>query len=153
MNKANSQRESNRLRLLQVPIFRLAGFSLLILWVLLYDLAVGPSWSWPDYLFFVSTMLAYCATSWLVLRFAQSRTRQVDLGTVFLILDVLMFLWVIYRTGADNSLLFFLMVLRVADQAYTSFSRVFSFAHITTAAYLLLLWYLAGYEQRNVDWS
>jgi hypothetical protein len=135
MKKSNSQREGHRLNIVQIPVFRLAGFSILILWALLYDLLVSPSFSWPSYLFFVSTMLLYCAASWRILRFGYGRIHPVDLGMVFLLLDLVMFLWVIYRTGADNSLLFFLMVLRVADQTYTSFGRVFFFAHVTTAAY------------------
>ncbi len=58
----------------------------------------------------------------------------------------------LYRTGADRSLLFLLIVVRVADQASTTFKRVLTFAHLTVGSYVLFLLYLSAFEGRAIDW-
>ena len=64
---------------------------------------------------------------------------RLHLGTLFLALDIPAFVWVIYQTGADNSWLFFLLYIRVADQTNTTFKRALAFSHIAVASYALLI--------------
>ena len=97
-----------RLNAFQIPVLRALGFSILAFYVLLYDLVVVRSFSLFGYLAFIALLAAYAAGSWFVLRTAYTKVRSVDLGVAFLIADLLIFLAVIYRTGADRSLLFFL---------------------------------------------
>jgi signal transduction histidine kinase/CheY-like chemotaxis protein len=141
-----------RLNVVQIPLLRACGAAILCVYVLLYDLLVS-SFSWPDYLTFVGIFSAYCAGSWLILRAGYGKMKKFDLVLFFLILDLALWLLVIYRTGADQSLLFFLSVVRVSDQAYTTFKRVLMFAHLSLVAYALLLLYLVGIEGRSVDWG
>ena len=68
---------------------------------------------------------------------------RLNLGTLFLALDIPAFVWVIYQTGADNSWLFFLLYIRVADQTNTTFKRALGFSHVAVASYALLILYLA----------
>src|SRR5689334_5704017 len=115
--------DNYRLNVSQIPLLR--GFGLLILcgYVLLYDVLISPTFSWQRYLAFVAILTIYGAGSWLTLRTAYKKARPLDLSLVFLIVDLLVWLLVIYRTGAEKSLLFFFCVLRVSDQTYTTFKR------------------------------
>src|SRR5207249_9603490 len=63
-----------------------------------------------------------------------------------------LWLLVVYRTGAEKSLLFFVGVVLVSHQAYTTFKRILFFAHLTVGSYLLLMLYLAVIEGRQIDW-
>ena len=72
-------------------------------------------------------------------------------GALFLALDIPAFVWVIYETGADNSWLFFLLYIRVADQTNTTFRRAQGFSHVAVASYALLILYLAFVEHRAIS--
>ena len=115
--------ESYRLNVIQIPLLRGFGLIILCFYVLLYDLLMTPPFSWSRYLGFVAILAAYCFSSWLVLRAGYKKVRPLDLSLLFLIIDLFFWVLVIYRTGAEKSLLFFLSVVRVSDQAYTSFKR------------------------------
>ena len=71
------------------------------------------------------------ACPWAVLYAFFERVKRVNLGTVFLSLDVVVFVLAIYLTGADKSWLFFLLFIRAADQANTNFRRALAFAHLS----------------------
>ena len=58
------------------------------------------------------------AEAWLILRAGYKKVKPADLSLVFLIVDLLVWILAIYRPGADQSLLFFLSVVRVSDQAF-----------------------------------
>jgi hypothetical protein len=110
---------------------------------------VGPGDSnWRLVLVLATSLFAYSFVSWALLYLFFGRAGPVNLGTVFLALDVFAFLWAIYLTGGDQSWLFFILFIRVADQANTSFRRALIFSHITVAGYAMLLLYLAWVEQQ-----
>ncbi len=144
--------EDYRLNVIQIPLLRGFGLAILCAYVLLYDLLIAPPFSLLRYLLFVGIFAAYCTGSWLILRKGYKRASSFGLPLLFLILDLFFFLFAIYRTGADKSLLFFLCIVRVADQAYTTFKRVLMFAHLTLASYLGFILYLAFVEGRAIDW-
>jgi signal transduction histidine kinase/CheY-like chemotaxis protein len=60
--------------------------------------------------------------------------------------------WVIYMTGGDQSWLFFLLFIRVADQTNTNFRRALLFSHLAVASYAALVLYLAFVEHRPISW-
>lgn len=72
---------------------------------------------------------------------------------VLLNVDLFFFLYAIYNAGADNSFLFFVLVMRVSDQGFSGTRRMFFFAHLTAAIYALFVVYLGLVEQRPVDWG
>jgi signal transduction histidine kinase/ActR/RegA family two-component response regulator len=76
-----------------------------------------------------------------------------NLGLLFLVLDLFILIWVMYFSGGENSLLFFLLLLRVADQSATTFRRVMVMAHLTVATYGAFIVYLAFVEHRPVSWK
>jgi signal transduction histidine kinase/ActR/RegA family two-component response regulator len=144
--------DSFQLNVVQIPVLRGVGSIILCFYVLFYDVLINPPFLWSRYSEFVAILAAYCVGSWLILRSGYRKFRPVDLGLTLLIVDLLVWLLVIYRTGADKSLLFFLSVVRVSDQAYTTFKRVLLFAHLSLVSYFAFILYLTLIEGRAVDW-
>jgi signal transduction histidine kinase/CheY-like chemotaxis protein len=143
--------ENYRLNVVQIPLLRALGSAILCIYILLYDVVSGSGFSWSSYLTYAGIFAVYCVGSWLALRVGYGKLRKFDLPLFFLILDFALWLLVIYRTGADKSLLFFLSVVRVSDQAYSTFRRVLMFAHLSLIAYGVLLIYLVNVEGRTID--
>jgi signal transduction histidine kinase/ActR/RegA family two-component response regulator len=139
-----------RLNVIQIPRLRGFGSLILCIYVLFYDWFFSPPFSVREYLTFVLILCSYCVGSWLILRYGYLKTR-IDLALVFLVTDVFLWLLAVYRTGAETSLLFFLSIVRVSDQAYTSFKKVLMFAHLTVLSYGGLLAYLVFVEDRTID--
>jgi signal transduction histidine kinase/ActR/RegA family two-component response regulator len=145
------QHKGYRLNVVHIPLLRGFGSLILCIYVLVYDLFFSPHFSLTRYLTFVLILGAYCLGSWLVLRYAYLKTQWLDLPWVFLIGDLFFWVLTIYRTGAETSLLFFLSIVRVSDQAYASFKKVLIFAHLTLLAYGGLVAYLLLVEHRTID--
>src|SRR2546426_2582182 len=141
-----------RLNVVQIPLLRALGVAILCVYVLLYDLLIEPPFSLSGYLVFVAIFATYCLASWLVLRKGYRKVRPVDFSLVFLVVDLSLWLLVIYRTGGEKSLLFFVGVVLVSHQAFTTFKRILIFAHLTLASYVSLVLYLAVVEGRLIDW-
>jgi PAS domain-containing protein len=142
-----------RLNVVQVPRARLIGHVLLIAAVPIHNRFILGEFSWPSFVQVAAGLLSYSLLSWLVLYLFHARTRTVDLGTVFLVCDLAVWTFVIYHTGGERSWLYFLTVIRVADQLSTTVRRVLVFAHLSVASYALLVAYLALVEGRPVSWS
>ena len=99
-----------------------------------------------------SILIGYALLSWVVLFAFFDKLGRVHLGTLFLSLDVVIFVVAIYLTGADQSWLFFLLFIRAGDQANTNFRRALGFAHLAVALYALLLLELTFVEHRHLAW-
>lgn len=140
-----------RLNVIQIPALRLIGFALLFVLVILNNVYLTIL-SWPTLLHFAEILTAYTLVSWCILYLCFDKCGPVDFGLVFLTTDILMFTLAIYYSGGEQSLLFFFMIIRVADQANTSFRRVRFFTHFSLFSYLLLLVYLTQVEHRPLNW-
>ena len=142
-----------RLHLTEIPRLRTVGMAIVTALVFGHEVlaANGADWGVPARV--AAGLLVYAAGSWglLYLLFERALPR-VNLGTLFLALDIPVFVWVIYETGADHSWLLFLLFIRIADQADTSARRVLRFSHLAVACYALLLVYLAWIEHRPIAW-
>jgi signal transduction histidine kinase/DNA-binding response OmpR family regulator len=137
---------ARRLHAVQIPRLRVLGFGLVLVLVALHDRFILPRLG-PDGLAWLAAAVAsYVAGSWLCLRRWYAFDKRPDLGFVFLNVDVLVYAALIYLTGAEQSWLFLLLLVRVADQTATSFRRVLWFAHLGAAAYagVLAIAYVAG---------
>src|SRR5262249_2614003 len=96
----------------------------------------------------VTIILAvYCTVSWGVLSTWYGHV-PLDLGLVFLVLDVGAWTVVIYFSAAEQSLVFFILFMRVADQTQTSFVRSFSFACFSTFSYAAMLGWVVFIDRR-----
>ena len=88
-------------------------------------------------------MAVYCTVSWIVLSTWFGRV-TVNLPLVFLALDVVVWTAAIYFSGAEQSWMFFILFMRVADQTQTSFVRCFGFAALATFCYAAMIGWVTG---------
>ena len=141
-----------RLNVVTVPWLRASGFALLSLTVLLYNFGAQGRIDWEAWAWLNLTYAAYCAASTYLLHlfFADLRSRM-DLGLVFLTLDLFMWQAAVYMTGAERSWLFVLPLFRVIDQTSISTRRALTFAHLGALSHVGLLIYLAAYEGRTIQ--
>ncbi len=96
--------------------------------------------------------VGYCAVSWLVLQRWYGRTGRVDLGLVFMHLDILV--WLVNLRHLEQAHLFFgyLLMIRVADQVGYGFRRALYFSHVIVASYLAYSWWVA-HQPGDPLWS
>jgi len=153
--KAALRKEQARYRLnvVQFPVLRLIGFGFISLFVLVHNYYVYKIFSWEQFSLFVIIAFTYSLLSWLILYLFFGKTGRFDLGLMFLSLDILIFAVAVYLSGGQKSLLFFMFIVRVADQTNTNFKRVLCFAHLSPFIYVLLLLYLHHFEGESINLS
>jgi PAS domain S-box-containing protein len=135
-----------------VPRLRAAGFALLSLGVLLHNHLVLGQPAWTAWAQLTVVLAAYCATSWYALNlFFIDLRRHIDLGALFLASDLGIFALAIYATGAERSWMFFLPMLRVADQAVISFRRALVFAHLAPLCYVAVILKVIVVDGRHIS--
>jgi signal transduction histidine kinase len=160
LDRARSEQEKLRrerhFHAVEVPMLRVIGFSLLtilVIWryaVFPEGLAADGAHPW----LLAAIGLTYSLVSWLILYVGFAPLRPYfNLGTAFLAVDVVVFTIAIYLTGGDRSWLYFLVFIRTADQASTTFKRALAFAHLTVAAYAAMLLELQFVEHRHIAWQ
>ena len=128
---------ARRLNTVQIPAVRAIGFAILCVIAVMQDLRLGVSVTnrWLEVLLAINVL--YAILSWLALRAWYSPTARVDLGLVFLHLDIVV--WLVNLRHFEQAHLFFacLLLVRVADQVGYGFRRATYFSHVVVAAYLL----------------
>ncbi len=151
---AERKRENDyRLHGVQIPLIRLAGIGLMSFTVFLFRRWGGAGDAGGSVLLFSSYSLAYALLSLVILRRFYGRTGSLNLSDLFLTLDIGIFVLAIYLTGAEKSWLFFYLMVRVADQNYTTFRRVVFLAHVSVLTYLAMLLYAAFAAGHDVPWG
>ena len=133
-----------------LPITRLIGFNIVVLTVIALSRYAIGSINWSVLGPLILMVEAYCLLSWLALRAFWKKAQPLDLQIPLLGLDMLVWTALIYASGAERSWLFFILVIRVADQSYTSFRRAMIFAHLAPIMYLLMLAYVQVVDGRSV---
>jgi signal transduction histidine kinase len=145
------ERRRRRLNVVTYPIARLIGFHLLFVVLALHNLTLLDEPRWRAVLTFVVVAELYCLASWAALRGWYGRV-GIDLGVVFIALDMILWTGAIYVSGGDRSLLFFILLVRVADQSFISFERALLFAHLAPLSYAAMLAAQHGLASEPVDW-
>jgi signal transduction histidine kinase len=135
------------------PIVRTVGFQLMILVLLGHNAARPGVGSWNAVAAYILLAEVYCFVSWRLLVHFYDRVKAVDLGLVFLTLDLLLWTGAVYASGGFNSWLFFLLSLRVADQSFVSFRRASAFAHMAPACFLAMVAWQYFVDDAAVDWG
>ena len=138
-----------RLATFELPLVRVCGSLLLSLGVFIHNRWVAPR---PIEWWVAATiaLAVYAAVSWAVLGFFLRRDPPRDFTVAALAGDLLVWTFAIYSTGAEASWLFFVLLLRVADQTQTTFRRALAFALLATACYGAMLGWVALVEGRPV---
>jgi signal transduction histidine kinase/CheY-like chemotaxis protein len=138
-----------RLATFELPLIRLGGSALLSLGLFLHNLYLVPQ---PIGRWVSATvaLVVYATVSWAVIAHFFRRTAPRDFTVIALAGDLVIWTYAIYCSGADQSWLFFILLLRVADQTQTTFRRASAFALGATLCYAGMLMYVAVADARNV---
>ena len=143
------QERTWRLAALELPLLRVAGSVLLSFAVWLHNRYVVPA---PIDEWAVTTIVltAWAAVAWVAIVYFLRRPRAIDLTLPALAGDLVVWTFAIAHSGAERSWLFFILLLRVADQVQTTFRRALAFALFATACYATLLAWVVVVEERNI---
>src|SRR6266478_1499357 len=136
-------RNRRRLDTVQIPRLRAFGFALLVLIT-----AIAPA-GVPRWLPFLA--LGYVLVSYLVVVASYGKTR-VDLVSVFLACDILVWLVFIHQTGGEQSWMWPLLLVRAADQSHTTFRKALGFALAGSMGYAALLGWISLVDGRQLSW-
>jgi signal transduction histidine kinase/CheY-like chemotaxis protein len=153
--EATRRRRERALRFhrLEVPALRTIGLAMLAGVVLVHNRFVLGAVDWREFALFVWILGVYAGASWLTLVLFYSRVALLDLGLLFLALDIGTFTLAVRYSGGERSWLFFLLLVRVADQTNTTFRRAVVLAHVAALSYLGLILYLAFVAGHPMDWG
>jgi len=138
-----------RLAGVELPRLRVAGSVLLSFAVYInnhFILHLPGGWLEPTIAVFV-----YAFVSWGLLVLFLRRDPPIDLTILMLFGDLPVWTFAIYQSGAEASWLFFILLLRVADQAQTTFRRAFAFAIAGTACYASMMVWVVFADGRAID--
>src|SRR5678815_2459286 len=144
---------ARRVNTVQIPAVRAAGFAILCVIAVLQDLRLGVAVDRPPLALLLALNIAYAALSWAALRAWYGRTGRLDLGLLFLHLDILV--WLPNLRHLEQAHLFFacLLLIRVADQVGYGFRRAVYFNHVIVAAYLAYSCWIGLYRPAEAHWG
>lgn len=125
-----------RVDTLQIPAMRALGFLVLSLMVLLHDSGGVHDAGDRRHLGLVALNLGYGLLSWPLVWWGAGRLGRINLGFVFLHVDVLVWLVVLSHLEETHLLFACLLLVRVADQVAYGASRAFYFNNVIALAYL-----------------
>ena len=135
----------------RVPVLRVAAFQLLLAATALHNQIVfGAVDPWA-FLWLVVMVEAYVLVAFWAIRRYFVRFSRFHLGTAFLVADIGMFTLAIYVMGANESRLWPIYLLRVADQMWIGRRRAGAMALLSAAAYGALLVYVVGVDGRALS--
>ncbi|MDP9191904.1 MAG: ATP-binding protein [Acidobacteriota bacterium] len=130
-----------RLAAVELPLVRLAGSVLLALAVYVHNRFLIPTTETNAWLSVTIVVGLYALVSWIAIGYFLRRDPPIDFTMPVLVGDLPVWTFAIYQSGAEGSLLFFILLLRVADQVQTTFRRALIFALLAAGCYAsMLLW-------------
>ncbi|HSC64877.1 MAG TPA: histidine kinase dimerization/phospho-acceptor domain-containing protein, partial [Caldimonas sp.] len=143
---------ARRVHTVQLPAVRAAGFAILCVIAFMQDVRLGAGTDRTPLALLVGLNAAYAALSWWALRTWYGRTGRLDLGLVFLHLDLLV--WLPNLRHLEQAHLFFacLLLVRVADQVGYGFRRAIYFNHVVLGAYLAYSCWVWRYWPAEALW-
>jgi len=143
---------ARRFNTVQIPAVRAGGFAILCVIAVLQDVRLGLPIDRPQLALLLALNIGYVALSWSALRAWYGRTGALDLGLLFLHLDLLV--WLPNLRHLEQTHLFFacLLLVRVADQAGYGFRRAIYFNHVVLAAYLAYSCWVWRYRPAEAHW-
>lgn len=144
-----------RLHAVQIPIMRVAAYTLLTLLVAFYTAALDGRVDVGAVTNFGMAGVLYCASTWLVLHFHYSRAHErheARLAFAFTLIDPIVISTAVYVTGADASWLFVLILLPIVSQSYLNGRRAIAVAASAAAAYIGMLLYAQRFDGVAIVW-
>ncbi len=144
---------ARRVNTVQIPVVRAIGFAILCAIAVLQDIRLGAAADRASLAGLLALNVAYAALSWAILRSWYGRTGNLDLGLVFLHLDILV--WLPNLRHLEQAHLYFgcLLLIRVADQVGYGFGRAIYFTHVVGGAYLAYSCWVWVHAPADAHWS
>lgn len=141
-NAAEARARNVRLNAHVYPLYRAIGFQIILVVAGLHNAAVFGEVGWEALLLYAAIVEVYVLATWLALRrwfAAFPPVRGWDLSDLVFLTDLILWAGAIIVTGADQSWLWVLPLVRVAD--HRAAARVFDFAALAPLTYLAVaLW-------------
>ncbi|HVT42809.1 MAG TPA: ATP-binding protein [Thermoanaerobaculia bacterium] len=134
-----------------IPRLRLIGCAFVAVAALIHNLFVLGSFSPTGWLRLVAVIAIYVVASTLILRWLFEPASRFDLGFFFLNADLILWAYILRETGGDQSWLFPMMLIRVADQIPTTFRRAIILTHMSVLAYGGMILWVTLIDGRTVD--
>jgi signal transduction histidine kinase/CheY-like chemotaxis protein len=132
---------AHRLAVDEIPVLRAIGSAFISFGVFLNNRYLLDQHSLLPWLAVTCVLAGYCVLSTALLRMYYERALPYDLSLFFLIVDVPVWTLAIYASGAERSWIFFILLIRVADQTQSTFRRCLGFVALGTLCYgAMLLW-------------
>jgi signal transduction histidine kinase/CheY-like chemotaxis protein len=135
-----------RLAGVELPMLRAGGTVLLSAAIYLHNCYLLPA-NTGHWLAATAALTLYAVVTWALLTVFLRRNR--DLTVLTLAGDQLIWTFAIYCSGAEESWLFFIPLLRVADQTQTTFRRALAFALIGPACFAGMLSWVTVVDGRD----
>ena len=144
---------ARKINTVQIPAVRAGGFAILCVLAVLQDVRMGAPIDRPQLAFLLALNIGYAALSWAALRAWYGRTGALDIGLLFLHLDILV--WLPNLRHLEQAHLFFacLLLVRVADQVGYGFRRAIYFNHVVLAAYFAYSCWVWRYRPAEALWA
>ncbi|HSP15787.1 MAG TPA: ATP-binding protein [Thermoanaerobaculia bacterium] len=133
--EARKKARAHRLAVRDIPTLRIVGCSLICVGVFLNNRFILGEPSMRAVWVSTAVAVVYCTLSWLALRAWYDRLQPFDLSLFFLTVDVPLMTIAVYLSGAERSWLFFVLLVRTADQALTTFRRCLAFVIFSALCY------------------
>ena len=142
---------ARRLAVFEIPLIRVAGSAILSIAVFLHNrylLADAPQTTW---LTIATLLFAYSIVAWIVVVALYRREPPIDLTVFFFAGDLVIWTFAVYASGAERSWLFFILLMRVADQVQTTVRRCLLFAAFATACWVAMIGWVTFVDGRPVS--
>lgn len=139
-----------RLGAIELPLVRVAGSVFLSLAVYVHNVWILPAPTLHGWAATTLVAFAWASVTWVAIAFALRRDPPLDLTIVALTGDLIIWTYAIYHSGADASWLFFILLLRVADQTQTTFRRALAFALFAVLCYTSMLGWVKVVDHRAI---
>lgn len=148
---SKSRRERTwRLAAVELPLVRACGSILLILGAYINNRYLDGATTMRGWMLASILVAAYAIVSWLAIVVFLRREPPRDLTVLSFAGDLVVWTFVIYQTGAEASWLFFIPLLRVADQTQTTFRRALAFAVFATLCFAAMLGWVVAVDHRPI---
>jgi len=152
-NFLRKKRQSYNYNVKLIPRLRFLGFSILTILVVVHEWLIRDSFQFGEFWQVLLVIFGYVFVSWLVLKKYYSKFPSFNLGTLFFYLDILLFGYVVYVTGANQSWFIILFLVRAADQIHYSPKRVLAMVHLGILVYLGVLAIAAWHRNTPISWK
>jgi signal transduction histidine kinase/CheY-like chemotaxis protein len=139
-----------RLAAVELPLVRVVGSVLLALAVYVHNRFLIATAGSGEWIIVTIVVALYAILSWCAIIFFLRRHPPKDLTLPTLIGDLPVWTFAIYHSGAEGSWLFFILLLRVADQVQTTFRRALMFALLAAASYATMLLWVVAMDDRPI---